>query len=145
MTHITTSTKPAREKDIQRTWHLIDVKGKVLGRIAPKAAMFLQGKHKSTYAPYLDAGDYVVVINANNIVLTGKKMKSKIYTRYSGYPGGLTSITAEKLMEKKPEEVVKRAISGMLPKNKLRDKRLTRLFIFKDEKHPYEAKLQVEK
>lgn len=145
MVHLTASTKPAREKEIQRTWHIVDVKGKVLGRVTPQAAMFLQGKHKPSYAPYLDAGDYVIVINAKDVVLTGKKLTSKLYTRYSGYPGGLTSITAGKLMEKDPGQVIRRAISGMLPKNKLRDKRLARLFIFKDGKHPYESKLQVEK
>ncbi len=144
MVHLTASTKPAREKNIQRTWRIVDVKGKVLGRVAPQAAMFLQGKHKPSYAPYLDAGDYVVVINAKDVILTGKKLTSKLYTQYSGYPGGLKSITAEKLMQKDPTQVIRKAISGMLPKNKLRDKRLARLFIFKDGKHPHEDKFKVQ-
>ncbi len=143
MVSLTKSTKSISDKDIKRMWHIIDVKGKVLGRVAPEIAKLLQGKHKVIYVPYLDLGDYVVVINAKYVVLTGRKGKSKTYTRYSGYPGGLKKITFDHLIEKNPTEVIKHAVSGMLPKNKQRDSRLARLFVFKDEKHPYSNKFNV--
>lgn len=143
MVNLTKQTKSLKEKEIVRQWHLIDVKNKILGRITGKIALLLQGKHKTNYIPYLDCGDYVVVINAKNIKLTGKKEKEKIYTRYSGYPGGLKKIPYEKLLKEKPEEIIRHAVSGMLPKNKLRKKRLARLYIFADEKHPFEEKLKL--
>ncbi len=142
MTTLTKSTKSSKEKDIQRNWHLIDLKGKVLGRAAVTISKLMLGKHKVTFSGYLDSGDYVVAINAKEIVLTGKKLSQKLYTRYSGFPGGLTVKTAGELMAKSPKEVVQRAVSGMLPKNKHRKKRLTRLYIFADAKHPYEAKFK---
>lgn len=142
MKNLTKSTKSLSAKEIARDWHLIDVNGKILGRISPEIARFLQGKHKLHYVPYLDGGDYVVVINAKKVKITGKKKKSKIYTHYSGYPGGLKHYSLGELLENKPIEVIKRAVSGMLPKNKLRNKRLSRLFIFPDEKYPYEEKFR---
>ncbi|MDH7476432.1 MAG: 50S ribosomal protein L13 [Microgenomates group bacterium] len=135
-------TKPIKEKEVVRDWHLIDVKGKILGRVVPQIAIWLQGKHKSNYVPYLDMGDYVVVINAQKIAVTGKKSKNKIYTYYSGYPGGLKKIFFEKMIQEKPQEIIRHAVSGMLPKNKLRDTRLTRLFVFPDERHPYQEKFK---
>ncbi len=142
MVHLTQATKSLKEREIKRQWHLVDVSGQVLGRIAPQIAKFLQGKHKVDYVPYLDTGDYVVVINAKKVVLTGKKPQTKVYTQYSGYPGGLKVITFQDLMEKKPEAIIKHAVSGMLPKNKLRDRRLARLFIFADEKHSFTDKFK---
>ena len=142
MVSLTLSTKPVREKDIKREWHLIDASSKIVGRLAPQIAKFLQGKHKRNYAPYLDMGDYVVVINAKKVIVSGKKADQKIYTRYSGYPGGLKEISFSKLLEEKPEEIVKRAVSGMLPKNKLRKKRLARLYVFADENHPFADKFK---
>jgi len=142
MVALTTSTKPVSAKDIRRKWLEIDVAGKILGRIAPKIALFLQGKHKVNYVPYLDMGDYVVVINANKIRVTGNKLEQKNYTRYSGYPGGLKKINLKKLLEKKPEEVIRHAVWGMLPKNKLRKKRITRLYVFVDGDHPYKDKVK---
>lgn len=142
MVNITKSTSPTKEKDVKRDWHLCDASGKVLGRFVPEIVQFLQGKHKVNYAPYLDGGDYVVVINAKKIMITGKKADTKIYSSYSGYPSGQKNITFADLLEKKPTEIIKRAVSGMLPKNKLRDKRLARLFICADDKHPYADKFK---
>jgi len=137
MVNLTLSTKSIKAREIKREWHLIDAKNKIVGRLAPKVVEILQGKHKKNYAPNLDMGDYVVVINAKKVVFTGKKYDQKIYTRYSGYPGGLKKITLKKLLLEKPEEIIKHAVSGMLPKNKLRKKRLARLYVFPEEKHPY--------
>lgn len=142
MVNLTHSTKPVSEKDIKRNWHLIDVSDKVLGRITPEIARFLQGKHKRDYVAYLDMGDYVVVINAIKVKLTGKKVEAKEYTRFSGYPGGLKRISFKTMLKDKPAEIIKHAVSGMLPKNKLRERRLTRLFIFADNKHPYADKFK---
>jgi len=122
MVNLTVSTKPVKAKEIKKEWHLIDASSKILGRLAPEVVKLLQGKHKRNYVPYLDMGDYVVVINAKKLVVSGKKANQKIYTRYSGYPGGLKEISFNKLLEEKPEEILKRAVSGMLPKNKLRKK-----------------------
>ncbi|MBI2051546.1 50S ribosomal protein L13 [Candidatus Roizmanbacteria bacterium] len=144
MVTLTKSTKPQREINVQREWHMVDMKDQVLGRIAGKIAAYLQGKHKRNYVPYLDMGDYVVIINARKTLLTGKKLQSKYYTRYSGYPGGLKKISVSNLMENKPEEVIRHAISGMLPKNKLRSRRLKRLYVFSDERHPYGDKLKAQ-
>jgi len=137
----THSTKSIKEKDIKREWVLIDLSGKVVGRIAPIIATLLQGKHKSNYVTYLDMGDNVVAINAKKVVITGRKAETKEYTRYSGYPGGLRKISYKTMMEKNPTEIIKRAVSGMLPKNKLRDPRMKRLFVFADENHPYKDKI----
>ena len=142
MVKITKTTKPIKEKDIERSWHLVDVSDQSLGRIAGKISRLLQGKHKVNYAPYLDSGDFVVVVNAQRIKITGHKGENKIYTRYSGYPGGLKKISLNNLLKQKPAEVIKRAVLGMLPKNKLRKRRAARLFIFPDEKHPYEDKFK---
>jgi large subunit ribosomal protein L13 len=142
MVNLTVSTKPVKAKEIKREWHLIDASSKILGRLAPEVVKLLQGKHKRNYVPYLDMGDYVVVINAKKLVVSGKKANQKIYTRYSGYPGGLKEISFNKLLEEKPEEILKRAVSGMLPKNKLRKKRLARLYVFADENHPFADKFK---
>lgn len=138
----TQTTQSVKLSEIKRKWHLIDVKGKTLGRITPYISKLLQGKHKTTYVSYLDSGDYVVVVNAAQVSVTGDKENSKIYTYYSGYPGGLKQIPFKRLIEKNPKEIIRHAVSGMLPKNKLRDRRLTRLFIYADDKHPYSDKFQ---
>jgi len=142
MSSLTYSTKPVKEKDIKREWVLIDLAGKVVGRVAPMIATILQVKNKVNYVPYLDMGDYVVAINAKKVVITGKKSETKEYTRYSGYPGGLKKVLYKTLMEKNPAEIIKHAVSGMLPKNKLRGQRLKRLYVFADEKHPYGDKFR---
>lgn len=140
MKTLTKQTKPLTEKQIKRNWHLINVSGKVLGRVASQISLLLQGKNKVSYTPNLDIGDYVVVINAKKIVLSGKKAEKKFYTRYSGYPGGLKVLNYADLIDKKPDFIIKHAVSGMLPKNKFRDRRLKRLFIFNDEKHSFNDK-----
>lgn len=119
-----------KEALAQRQWYLIDAKGKVLGRLASKIATILQGKHKPVYTPNQNMGDFVVVINAKDIVLTGKKWDQKIYRWHSGYPGGLKEITARKLWEKHPERILYLAVRGMLPKNFQRERMLKKLKIF---------------
>lgn len=136
-------TQPTRSKDISRNWHLIDVKDEILGRAAVKIAHKLMGKSKSYFAGNIDCGDYVVVVNASGFNTTGKKEILKKYTNYSGYPGGLRVRTLKEVKENNPGEAVIHAVSGMLPKNKLRDQMLKRLYVFNDETHPYEDKLKV--
>lgn len=140
MVTLTHTTKPVKEKDIERGWHLVDLKDEVLGRITPKISQYLQGKQKVDYASYLDMGDYVVAVNARQVRITGKKSSQKVYTRYSGYPGGLKKTTFADLLKKKPEEIIRHAVSGMLPKNKLRDRRMARLYVYPDLNHPYKDK-----
>jgi len=120
-----------------RKWHLIDLEGQVLGRVATKIASILMGKNLTTFSPNRDDGDFVVAINASKIVVTGKKLKDKIYYHYSGYPGGLRELSLETLMKKDPRKVIEHAVAGMIPKNKLRRIRLTRLKIFIDDQHSY--------
>ncbi len=129
---------PSKE-EISRKWWLVDAKGKILGRLATEIAKLLMGKDKPEYTPHLDMGDFVVVINAHKVRVTGGKEKKKIYYHHSGYPGGLKQRTFEELMERNPEEIIWRAVKGMLPKNKLRKKRLKRLKIYADENHSHAA------
>lgn len=140
MVALSQSTKSISAKSIQRKWHLIDVNGKILGREAVAIAQILMGKSKVNYVPYLDNGDYVVVLNAAAIEVSGKKRDEKEYDFYSGYPGGRRVTTFKRLIEEKPDAVLRNAVAGMLPKNKLRQKRLARLFIYADDKHPYQNK-----
>jgi len=133
-------TKVTKASEIKRDWHLVDVKSKMLGRTGTQIARLLIGKDKVYYAPNLDCGDYVVVINAAEVEISGRKRKQKLYRRHSGYPGGFRELTFTQLMKRDPRKVIRHAVGGMLPKNKLRDKRLARLKIFVDEKHPYQDK-----
>lgn len=141
MVHVTHTTKSISAKTIQRKWHIIDAKNIVLGRASTQVASLLIGKSKVTYSPNLDMGDFVVVINASKVKVTGRKKADKIYQNYSGYPGGLREQTMARVLEEKPEEVLRHSISGMLPKNKLRDRRLARLYIYADETHPHTDKI----
>jgi large subunit ribosomal protein L13 len=129
---------------LKRDWHLIDAKGKILGKVATKIANLLRGKDKPIFVPYLDVGDYVVVINASRIKVSGKKLEQKIYYRHSGYLGGLKATPLKKLLAEKPEHVIKTAVSGMLPKNKLRKLWLKRLYIYKDEDYPQKNQVKLE-
>lgn len=131
-----------KQSDIKREWHLIDAKGEILGRMASRIAQLLMGKGKPTYAPHLDMGDHVVVINAKDVELTGRKMENKVYQRHSGYPGGFKEEKLSDLIKKHPEKVIERAVSGMLPKNRLHDPRMRRLRVSADEKHKYEDQLK---
>lgn len=121
---------------------MIDAKGKILGRLSTKIAGLLIGKNKPYYTGHLDCGDWVVVINADKVEITGKKRKKKIYYRISGYPGGLRALTFEQMIEKDSRKVIRHAVLGMLPKNKLSKKRLKRLRVFINDKHPYEKKFK---
>lgn len=135
--------KPTKKSEIERKWHIIDAKGKILGRLASKTVPLLTGANKPYFVNYLDCGDYVVVINAQQIKVTGKKEKQKNYYSYSGYPAGLKITPLWKLREEHPERIIQFAIKNMLPKNKLRDLRMRRLKIFAGEKHPYKDKFQI--
>lgn len=132
-------TYSAKEADIKRDWYLVDAKGKVLGRLASEIAKRLRGKHKPIYTPHVDTGDFVVVINADKVVLTGKKLDDKIYYHHTGYPGGIKSITAGKTLEEKPERLLQKAVKGMLPKNSLGRKMLKKLKIYNGDEHPHSA------
>lgn len=132
--------KATKEKEIERAWHLVDLDGQILGRSSTKIAELLMGKGKPYFVRSLDCGDHVVVINAGNVKVTGKKEKDKTYTRYSGYPGGLKSETYEELKARKPEEIIRHSVSGMLPHNKLHDKMLKRLYVFTGSEHSYSDK-----
>lgn len=131
-----------KQSDIKRTWHLVDMKGKILGRSATGIARLLMGKSKPYFVRNLDCGDYVIVINAKHVVVSGKKDEKKRYFRYSGYPGGLTSKTLVQVRETRPEEIIRHAVKGMLPQNKLRDRMLKRLLVFAEATHIYEDKFQ---
>ncbi len=135
-------TYQPKKNEIQREWHLIDAKGQVLGRLATKIAHLLMGKHKAAFAPHLDSGDYVVIINAAQIRVTGKKLKDKIYYRHTGYLGGLKETRLEEMLAKDPARVIWLAVKNMLPKNKLQKQRLKRLKIFADENHRYQDKFK---
>jgi large subunit ribosomal protein L13 len=124
---------------IERRWHLIDAEDTVLGRLASKAAMLLQGKHKPSYTPFLDTGDHVVVVNAAKVRLTGRKEEQKLYRRHSGYPGGLTETSARKVRAVRPQRMVEEAIQGMLPKNKLGKQMYRKLQVYAGPKHPHDA------
>lgn len=133
-------TVATKASDIKRTWHLIDVKDKTLGRIASEIAQLLMGKSKPYFVRNLDCGDYVVIVNAKNVKVTGKKEVQKNYYRHSGYPGGFKAETLKELRVRKPETIITHAVKGMLPQNRLRDKMLKRLFVFAEEEHKYQDK-----
>jgi large subunit ribosomal protein L13 len=132
----TYSPKPG---DVQRQWHVIDATDVVLGRLAVQAATLLRGKHKPTYAPHVDSGDFVVVVNAGKVALTGDKRQTKLAYRHSGYPGGLHSVTVGELLEKDPRKAVEKAVWGMLPKNKLSRQLLKKLKVYAGPEHPHAA------
>jgi len=133
----------AKEQDMNRKWYVVDGRDKVLGRLASQIAMRLRGKHKPIFTPHADTGDFVVVINSDKLTVTGKKWSQKNYYRHSGYPGGLKQITAEKLLEKKPEAILRFAVKGMLPKNSLGRRQLKKLKIYAGPDHPHDAQQPV--
>jgi large subunit ribosomal protein L13 len=134
-------TKPTKASDIKRNWYLVDVKDQILGRQAVTIAHKLMGKGKAYFANNMDCGDYVVVINAKDVRTTGKKELLKKYTNYSGYPGGLRTRTLKEMRAQDPTLIITHAVSGMLPKNRLRAQMLKRLYVFSDENHKYADKL----
>ncbi len=135
------STNVLSHKQIQRNWHLIDAKNKILGRLAVEVALKVSGKYKPNYVPYLDNGDFVVITNAKDIKVTGKKALQKKYVRHSGYPGGYKEESFSVLINRRPEEVIRHAVAGMLPKSKLGKKMITKLYVFADNKHTFEKQL----
>ena len=133
-------TKSTKATDIKRIWHLVDAKDKILGKVAVDVAAKLIGKSKPYFVRNLDCGDHVVVINARHVKVTGHKEKEKMYTRYSGYPGGMKSNALWQLRADKPDEIIRRAVMGMLPKNRLRAKMITRLYVKPEATHEYTDK-----
>ena len=125
--------------DITRKWWVVDAAGKPLGRLATQVASLLRGKHKPTFSPHIDGGDFVIVINASEVEVTSKKSQQKIYYRYTGYPGGLREESFESLRERRPEAVIERAVQGMLPKNKLGRKMIGKLKVYAGADHPHQA------
>lgn len=132
-------TYMAKAQTADRKWYVADASGRVLGRFASEIAHRLRGKHKATYTPHVDTGDFIIVVNAEKIVLTGKKMTDKIYYSYSGYPGGLRETTAGKMLAEKPEELIRIAVQGMLPKTNLGRRMLKKLKIYSGNAHIHEA------
>ena len=132
-------TYVATPADRERNWLLVDASGKTLGRLSTQIADALRGKRKPTYTPHVDTGDFVIVVNAEKIVVTGNKLQDKRYYRHSGYPGGLKSRTLADMLARRPEEVIRRAVKGMLPRNRLARKQLTKLKIYAGPDHPHAA------
>jgi large subunit ribosomal protein L13 len=132
-------TISVREEDVQRDWHVVDAQGQTLGRLATQVATLLRGKHKPYYTPHVDCGDYVIVINAEKIHVTGNKMSQKIYYRHSGYPGGLKEVTLRDQLQKFPGRVVEQAVRGMLPKNRLGRRMFRKLKVYAGPDHPHQA------
>lgn len=132
-------TYTARAEDIEREWFLVDAEDKTLGRLASEIAKVLRGKHKPIYTPHLDCGDYVIVINADKVRVTGRKLDQKMYYRHSGYPGGLKSISLRNQLQKHPERVLQAAVRGMLPKNRLGRKMFKKLKVYASDSHPHQA------
>jgi len=135
-------TYQPKRKDIKREWHIIDAKGEVLGRMATRIVKLLMGKQKVNYSNNIDMGDYVVVINVSKVKLTGRKSKQKVYRKHSGYPGGFKEVKYSKMALEQPERVIELAVKRMLPDNRLRRDRMTRLRVFAGEKHSYENKFK---
>jgi len=133
------STFMPNAQTVQRRWHLVDAQGKSLGRVAADVAVLLNGKHKVDYTPHVDGGDFVIVVNADQVVLTGNKLQQKFYRTHSGYPGGLKEVQYKTLMAKRPEQVVMLAVKGMLPKNSIGRHSLKRLKIYRGSEHPHAA------
>ena len=128
-----------RKEDVQRDWYVVDAEGQTLGRLASKVANVLRGKHKPTYTPHVDGGDYVIIVNAEKVVLTGNKLNDKIYYNHSRYTGGLRERTAKEMVEKYPVEMIERAVKGMLPKGRLGRQMYKKLFVYDGENHPHSA------
>jgi large subunit ribosomal protein L13 len=129
----------AKEQEVEKKWYLVDGEDKIVGRIATQIAMRLRGKHKPIFTPHADTGDFVVVVNADKVMFTGRKWDNKIYYRHTGYPGGLKEISAKKLLENKPEDILRFAVKRMLPKNSLGRRQLKKLKIYAGPDHPHEA------
>lgn len=135
----TTKTFSAKLSEVRREWRVVDADGATLGRLATQIATILRGKHKTTFTPSLDTGDPVIVVNAAKIKVTGNKLKDKMYVRHSGYPGGFRAENLERLLERRPEEVIRRAVRGMLPQNRLGEQMIRKLHVYAGGEHPHAA------
>jgi large subunit ribosomal protein L13 len=133
------TTKHANEATVQRNWYVVDGTNQTVGRMCSKVAATLRGKNKAYYTPHVDCGDFVIIINADKVVFSGNKMDEKLYQNFSGYPGGLKEEAAKDLLKRRPEQIVERAIKGMLPKNRLGRKMFKKLFVYAAGKHPHTA------
>jgi large subunit ribosomal protein L13 len=132
-------TKSIRKEDVQRKWFIVDAEGEIVGRMATQIAHVLRGKHKTSYTPHIDNGDFVIVVNAKKLRFTGNKMEQKTYQRFSGYPGGLRSKTAKEVLDKNPADIIEKAVRGMLPKNRLGRAMFKKLFVYAGPDHPHQA------
>jgi large subunit ribosomal protein L13 len=129
----------ANAQNVERKWYLVDATDLVLGRLSTEVAAILRGKHKPTFTPHVDCGDYVIIVNAEKIALTGNKLQDKMYYRHSGYPGGLKQRNAKTLLDNQPEKILEKSIRGMLPKNKLGAAMYRKLFVYAGPEHPHQA------
>ncbi len=133
------TTKHANAATVQRTWYVVDGTNQTVGRMCARIAAVLRGKHKASYTPHVDCGDYVIVTNADKVILTGNKLDQKVYQNFSGHPGGLREEVAGDLLKRKPQDIVERAVKGMLPKNRLGRKMYKKLFVYVGAAHPHAA------
>lgn len=129
----------ARPQQVERKWYVIDAEGRTLGRLASEIARLLRGKTKPQYTPHVDTGDFVIVVNADKVVVSGRKAEQKLYRRHTGYPGGLKEVTYEQMMDRKPAEILRKAIYGMMPKTRLARQQFRKLKIYAGPEHPHEA------
>ncbi len=139
MNTLSYKTESAKKETVERKWYVVDAEGETVGRLSSKIASVLRGKHKPSYTPHVDTGDYVIVLNAEKIRFTGNKMADKTYLSYSLYPGGQKSITAQELLDKKPIKIMEKAVKGMLPKTKLGNAMFKKLFVYEGGEHPHVA------
>ena len=139
MNTLSYKTKSQKKEDVKRNWYIVDAEGEVVGRLASKIAHVLRGKHKPDFTPHVDTGDYVIVINAEKIRFTGKKLRDKEYVSYTGYPGGKRTKTPREILEKKPIFIIEHAVKGMLPKNKLGRQMFKKLFVYEGPEHKHQA------
>jgi large subunit ribosomal protein L13 len=133
-----------KEGELNKDWYLVNAEGAVLGRLAAHVAAILRGKTKPTYTPHADTGDFIIIVNAEKVKLTGNKLSQKMYRRHSGYPGGLKAVNAKTMLQKKPEDVILIAVKGMLPKNSLGRQMLSKLKVYKGAEHPHKAQMPKE-
>jgi len=139
MSNLHFTTKHANAATVQRQWHVVDGTNQTVGRMCAKIAAMLRGKHKASYTPHVDTGDYIIVTNCEKVVFTGNKQEQKLYDTYSGYPGGRKEETADSLLKRRPEVVIERAVKGMLPKNRLGRQMYKKLFVYTGAEHPHKA------
>ncbi|AHY47191.1 ribosomal protein L13 [Rubrobacter radiotolerans] len=129
----------ARKGEVEREWHVVDAQGLTLGRLATEVAMVLRGKRKAQYTPHVDVGDFVVVVNAEKVAVTGRKSEQKMYRRHTGYPGGLREMNYEEMQKRKPEDIVRKAVKGMMPRTRLARQQLKKLKVYRGPEHPHRA------